>query len=107
METEKFVIFLPFLVAFLTTAIVTPLSIIFLPLNKIVLSIILASSIALVLGILDDKYDISPYKRFIVNILCAIIVVGAGISVPFITNPLGGILFLNQFSFDFNILSFS
>jgi len=79
-------------------------AILFLPLSKITGAILLASFISLVVGVLDDKYDISPYIRFVINIVCAVIVVGAGISVPFITNPLGGILYLNHFRLPFDII---
>ncbi len=78
--------------------------VLFLPISKITGAIFLASFIALVIGVLDDKYDISPYARFVINIICAIIVVGAGVSVPFITNPLGGILYLNQYMIPFDTL---
>jgi UDP-GlcNAc:undecaprenyl-phosphate GlcNAc-1-phosphate transferase len=76
----------------------------FLPLTNAVIALLTASFIALLIGILDDKYDISPYIRFIGNIVVALIVVKAGITVPFITNPLGGILFLNSIIFSFNLL---
>ncbi|MEK9176524.1 MAG: MraY family glycosyltransferase [Patescibacteria group bacterium] len=75
--------------------------IILLPINKIIGAIYLSSFIALVVGVLDDKYDISPYLRFLANIVCALIIVGVGVSVPFITNPLGGILYLNHFRIPF------
>src|SRR3972149_7588707 len=78
--------------------------IIFLPLNSTTASIYLASFIALIIGVLDDKFDLSPYLRFGINIICAIIIVAAGISVSFITNPLGGILHLNQFALPINLL---
>ncbi len=68
----------------------------FLPLTKIVIALFVASLIALVVGIIDDKYDISPYPRFIANIIASGIVVGSGISIPFITNPFGGIIYLNS-----------
>lgn len=75
-------------------------SIIFLwPPTYVTIAIFFASFIALIVGLLDDKFDISPYIRFVTNIISALIVVLAGISVPFITNPFGGILFLNQFEF--------
>lgn len=74
----------------------------FLPINHTTIVLFLASSIALLIGVLDDKYEISPYIRFIVNIVCAVLVVWAGVSVPFITNPLGGILFLNKFALPFD-----
>lgn len=74
---------------------------IFLPLTKITISLYVASSLALALGLLDDILDISPYLRFGVNILSAAIVVGSGIGIPYITNPLGGILHLDALRFSF------
>ncbi len=78
--------------------------IIFLPINKITSAVFLASAISLIVGVIDDKYDVSPYLRFLINIVCAVIVVAAGVSVSYITNPLGGILFLNQLRIPFEIL---
>lgn len=77
--------------------------ILFLPLTKTVIALFIASLVALITGVLDDKFDISPYLRFLINIITALIVVGGGIGIPFITNPFGGILYLNSFkiSFDF------
>ena len=69
------------------------------PPNEITIAVFFAGFIALVVGLLDDKFDISPYIRFATNILSALIVVSAGITVSFITNPFGGILFLNQIEF--------
>lgn len=71
----------------------------FLPKNEVTISLFIASFIALLIGILDDKLDISPYIRFLMNIISALIVVSAGVAVTFITNPFGGILFLNQIPF--------
>ncbi|MCL4418913.1 undecaprenyl/decaprenyl-phosphate alpha-N-acetylglucosaminyl 1-phosphate transferase [Patescibacteria group bacterium] len=85
----------------------------FLPLTKIVVALFFASAISLIIGVLDDKFDISPYARFFVNIVAAGIVVGSGVGMPFVTNPFGGILYLNTFriAFDFfghhSILIFS
>lgn len=68
------------------------------PINNLTVALFLASFLALFIGILDDKLDISPYIRFAINILCAFIVVLNGVTIPFITNPLGGILHLNNFT---------
>jgi UDP-GlcNAc:undecaprenyl-phosphate GlcNAc-1-phosphate transferase len=76
-------------------------SLIFLPMEKIIIAMLFASFVSLVVGVLDDKYDISPYIRFLVNIGCAVFVVSLGANIPFITNPLGGILYLNQISIPF------
>ena len=77
--------------------------ILFMPINQITGAIFIAAAIALITGVIDDKYDISPYVRFGINIFCALIVVSAGVSVNFITNPFGGILYLNtmQLPLDF------
>lgn len=79
-------------------------AIIFLPFNQTTIALFIAAFLALVIGVIDDKLnaggkDSSPYLRFLINILCAIIVVGSGVSIPFITNPLGGILHLDKIVF--------
>ncbi|MDO8659734.1 MAG: MraY family glycosyltransferase [Candidatus Parcubacteria bacterium] len=141
-------VILPFIIAFIITTLITPISIVvikklrilddpkkhkhpgiihkkptprgggiplfigilvtgifFLPHTQTIIALFLAGTIALLIGVLDDKYDISPYVRFIGNILVAVIVVGSGITVPFITNPFGGILYLNSISFSLGIFT--
>jgi len=71
-------------------------TIIFLPFAKITIALYMALIFALVVGILDDKFDVSPYLRFILNIIIAIIVVASGVTIPFITNPFDGILHLDS-----------
>lgn len=66
------------------------------PLDVQIATILLAALLVVVTGLLDDKYDLSPYLRFASNILCAILVVASGVSLPFITNPLGGILHIDS-----------
>src|SRR3989344_5140433 len=60
--------------------------------NTFFIPILFAGALVVVIGLLDDKYDVSAYVRFIGNIFCAALVVIFGVSIPFITNPLGGIL---------------
>jgi UDP-GlcNAc:undecaprenyl-phosphate GlcNAc-1-phosphate transferase len=67
-------------------------SIFFLPLTKIIIATLIAAFFSLLIGVIDDKYDLSPYLRFVINILCAVLVVFMGANIPFITNPFGGIL---------------
>lgn len=74
----------------------------FLPITKITIALFAASLLALVIGTLDDKYDLSRYFRFGVNFLCAAIVVGSGIGIPFLTNPFGGILHLDAVRISFS-----
>lgn len=89
---------IPFFIGILITGLF------FLPLTKPVIALLIAAFIALVIGVIDDKYDISPYWRFLGNIVVAAIVVGSGITISFITNPFGGILYLNSIKFPIDFL---
>lgn len=42
-------------------------------------------------GALDDKYNLPPQKQIIAPVLAALIVVGAGVGIDYITNPFGGV----------------
>ncbi len=75
-------------------------ALIFTPLDAFTLTLLLGGLIVVVTGVLDDKYDLSPYIRFGINILAAAIAVYAGVTIPFITNPFGGILHFTDFSMD-------
>ncbi len=71
-----------------------------LPITPVTLAIFFASFLALAIGVVDDKLnaqskDTSPYLRFLVNILCAVIIVGSNVHIGFITSPFGGILHLD------------
>ncbi len=74
----------------------------FVEINKIVIGILLSSFLLLIMGLLDDKYDISPYYRFIGNLVISATVVGFGLGIPFISNPLGDPIRLDQWKFTFD-----
>ncbi len=87
-------------------------SIFFIPFTSTTLAIFFAAFLALVIGVIDDKLnaqakDVSPYLRFFINILTAVIVVGSGVSIHFITNPFGGIFHLDTITFPLYILPYS
>lgn len=77
-------------------------SLIFLPFDKHLIGILAGCTILLLVGVLDDKYNINPYTRIITNLLAAAAPIAAGIGIAYITNPLGGILDLSypRLSFD-------
>lgn len=90
---------LPIFIAILFT------SIIFLPLDKHLIGILLASLIALIVGLFDDIKDISPKTRLFFNIIVALIIVTSGIGIAFISNPFtGGIIDLSFLKINFNFL---
>ncbi len=71
-------------------------SLLFLPLNKIMTGILLSTFLLLIVGLLDDYFDVSPYLRFGANIFISALVISYGLGIPFISNPFGGIIQLSQ-----------
>ncbi len=70
------------------------------PLEKTTFGVLISLTILLLIGLLDDKYkNFSPYLRLISQIIAATVVVSSGISIGFITNPLGGIIHLDAIKF--------
>jgi len=84
-----------FLAIFLT-------SLIFIAPNKIVTGIMLSSFLLVFMGVLDDYADISPYLRFIGNIVISGIVIAFGLGIPYISNPLGGVIKLDTWQIPVN-----
>lgn len=60
---------------------------IFMPLNKSLISILLGSSIILLAGIIDDLKEISPKLKLIFQILASFILIWGDIKIDYITNP--------------------
>lgn len=73
------------------------------PLQKATIGIFIGAAILILVGLWDDKKDRSPYLRFLINCLSAVLVIGFGVGIPYITNPLNGIIYLDiwRISFDF------
>jgi len=72
-------------------------SFIMLPINRLLICITLSSTLLVIVGLLDDKKDINPYIRLVTNSIAALIIILAGVGVPYITNPFtGGIISLSS-----------
>lgn len=71
-------------------------SLFFLSLDKHLIGIFLGAIIILIVGILDDKFNLNPYLRLAAGFLAAACVIGAGIGIPYITNPFNGVIHLDQ-----------
>jgi len=67
-------------------------STLFLPIDKHLLGILSGALLITVVGLLDDKYNLNPYLRLMMQFLGASLPILAGVGVDFITNPAGGIL---------------
>jgi UDP-GlcNAc:undecaprenyl-phosphate GlcNAc-1-phosphate transferase len=81
-------------------------SFIFLPPDKHLLGILAGASVALVVGLLDDRFEekIHPFLRLGSNFLAAGIVVLAGIGIVAVNNPFGGTISLDQPQYCFFLL---
>ncbi len=77
-------------------------SLLLLPLNKLMFGILFASMFIMLVGLLDDYYDISPYWRFLFNLAVSTLVIGFGLGIPFISNPFGGVIRLDLWRISFS-----
>lgn len=76
----------------------------FLPTSKLVIGIIIATTILTLVGLVDDKQDVNPYLRLATNATAALIVVGTGAGIPYITNPVtGGLIYLDTWRVSFDL----
>lgn len=83
---------------------ITASIILFVPFDKHIIGIILGTLLLLAVGLLDDVIeDFSPYQRWILQFISAGIVVASGVGISFITNPFGGIFYLDKIVFPINL----
>lgn len=71
--------------------------------DRHILGIFVASVIIVLVGVLDDKFDLNPYSRLATNFLAALLVVAAGVGITWITNPLGGQIRFDQIVVNFDL----
>lgn len=71
-------------------------SLIFIPFDKHLISILIGALIIFIMGHLDDKYSLNPYLRLGLGFLAAYVPISQGIGITFLTNPLGGIFDLSN-----------
>ena len=88
---------LPLFLGFIIT------SLMFVTLNKLYIGIVIASTLTIIIGLLDDYYDISPYLRFGLNLIISGIVIGFGLGIPFVSNPFGGVIRLDTWRITFQL----
>lgn len=82
-------------------------SLIFLPIDKHLIGILVGALLLIVMGTLDDKYNLNPYLRLVLGFVAAAAPIAAGIGISFISNPLGGIIDLSQPQINFTLFGAS
>ena len=76
-----------------------------LPLTQEIIGIMLGSLVLMIVGVIDDIYDISPYIRLATGTLAALLVIGSGVGIAYITNPFGpGVIHFDTPQLEFLIL---
>jgi len=69
---------------------------IFLQFDKYLIAIMVASFSIVLVGFFDDIFDLSPVLRLVTNFLASLIVIGTGIGIAYISNPLSqGVIHLD------------
>jgi UDP-GlcNAc:undecaprenyl-phosphate GlcNAc-1-phosphate transferase len=79
-------------------------ALVFLPFDKHLGGILAGATIIAIMGIVDDKYDLNPYIRLVIQFLAAGAPIVAGIGIAFISNPAGGIIDLSHPQVSFYLL---
>jgi UDP-GlcNAc:undecaprenyl-phosphate GlcNAc-1-phosphate transferase len=80
------------------------ISLLFLHLDKYVIAILSSCLLLAIAGFLDDIFDIHPVIRLGVGLIAALIVVGSGIGIAYITNPFGsGVIRLDSLILTFKL----
>lgn len=64
--------------------------------SKYLIGIFLAGAFLMLGGYMDDKYMQKPGQQFVWPIIACLATIAAGIGIQYISNPLGGVLYLNQ-----------
>lgn len=73
------------------------LSLLWLTIDKYLIGVLAGMVILVIAGIYDDIYDLHPFIRLLTGALATLCVVGSGIGIAYVTNPLGaGVIHLNE-----------
>lgn len=79
-------------------------TLLFLQIDHYLVAILVGALILTITGILDDIYDLSPIIRIFTGLITALIVVGSGIGIAYISNPFGeGVIHLNSIILSFDL----
>lgn len=78
-------------------------TLIFVSLDPVLIIFLLAGFLLVFVSFLDDMFGLSPWLRLMVQIFVGFMLVGAGIGILSISNPLGDPLVLDQWTFSFTL----
>ncbi len=73
--------------------------VIFIPLRKEVIGLLLGSTFIVAMGILDDIKELSSKVKLAGQVVAAVILYASGVKIEWLTSPFGGMLYMGHFSF--------
>lgn len=80
---------------------------IFLPLNAMVTSVLSGVVMLGITAFVDDRRGLSPYFRFVVQILAAVLIILGGVGIASISNPFGDPIVLDAFNLEWTVMSWT
>ena len=72
--------------------------------NQKLTGILLGGFVLIILGLIDDIRDLKSSLKLIIQIVAALVVVGSGVGIAFITNPFNGVVRLDSMRIIFDLL---
>jgi UDP-GlcNAc:undecaprenyl-phosphate GlcNAc-1-phosphate transferase len=75
----------------------------FLGVSKKLIGVLAGGGLIVLVGLIDDHHEVSPYKRLVANFAAAALVIGSGVGIPYVTNPFDGIIRLDRPTLCFNL----
>lgn len=81
-------VYIAMLTVFLIALILTYFTFSNIPIHRFIL-LFIAGAVIIGMGLWDDKYDVPPKIRLVIQMLCALSVIFAGVGVSYVSNPFG------------------
>ncbi len=75
-----------------------------MPLSREIAGLLLGGLVALTVGLIDDRRELSPWVKLAGQVAAAVVAVAFGVTIRFVTNPFGGLIGLGYFSVPVTIL---
>lgn len=79
-------------------------AIIFVPKNSHILGLLIGSTIIIIVGILDDKYELSAIAKLFGQIMAAVVVMVYGMRINVISNPFGDSINLGLWAYPITLI---
>lgn len=82
------------------------LALFFVQVDKYLIALLVSAALLTTVGVIDDVIDLHPLLRLVAGLAAGLIIVGSGIGIAYVTNPLGpGVIHLNQPQIAFELFS--